>query len=79
MYRSLFIPSQSSRHRIAALALYRALLKTAQKVPLPESLARSGPVHPVVHLVKKRFAKNGSYTSLRLVYASMAAGYKVGI
>lgn len=77
MLRSPFVPARNSRHRHAALALYRALVKTGKKVPLPKGLKEAGPVHPIVHLVRKRFAKNSNYTSLRLVYAAMAAGYKV--
>lgn len=76
MFRSPFVPARNSRHRHAALALYRALVKTGKKVPLPKTLEQVGPVHPVAHLVRKRFVKNRNYTSLRLVYAAMAAGYK---
>lgn len=74
--RTPFVPARNSRHRIAALALYRALIKTAQKVYLPDYLPSYGPVHPVAHLVRKRFDNHKLYTSTRLVYSSMAAGYK---
>ncbi|KAF7560291.1 hypothetical protein G7046_g3839 [Stylonectria norvegica] len=73
--RTKFVPSHNSRHRVAAIALYRALLSTGRKIPVPEELHR-GPVHPVVHLMRKRFTNNATYTSSRIVYASMAAGYK---
>ena len=76
MPRSYFVPAQNSRHRIAALALYRALIRTARQITLPQD-AQRGPAHPVVHLVRQRFQGNKTYTSLRLVYSSMAAGYKV--
>ncbi|CAM1505728.1 Fc.00g113650.m01.CDS01 [Cosmosporella sp. VM-42] len=76
MVRSVFVPSRNSRHRTAALALYRALIKTGRKIPLPHSLPHPRPINPVAQLIKKRFAKNINYTSLRLVYTSMAAGYK---
>ncbi|KAL6404610.1 hypothetical protein AUP68_11432 [Ilyonectria robusta] len=76
MRRSMFIAAENSRHRIAAIALYRALLKTGKKIAIPQNLQPSGPVHPIVHLIRKRVRKNKSYTSLRLLYAAMAAGYK---
>jgi hypothetical protein len=59
------------------LALYRALLRTGSNVPLPKDLHPDGKRHPIVKLLKKRFAKNAPLTSLRLIYDSMAAGYKV--
>ncbi|KPM34498.1 hypothetical protein AK830_g12076 [Neonectria ditissima] len=73
---SMFIASRSSRHRVAAIALYRALIKSSRDIVLPKDLQPSGPVHPIVHLIRKRVGKNKTYTSLRLVYAAMAAGYK---
>ncbi|KAK7414591.1 hypothetical protein QQX98_006528 [Neonectria punicea] len=73
---SMFIASKSSRHRVAAIALYRALIKTSRDIALPKDLQPSGPVHPIVHLIRKRVGKNKTYTSLRLVYAAMTAGYK---
>lgn len=77
MPRSFFVPAQNCRHRIAALALYRALTRTARRISLPQNWQHKGAVHPVAHLVRKRFEGNKNYTSLRLVYSSMAAGYKV--
>ncbi|KAF4976912.1 hypothetical protein FZEAL_6488 [Fusarium zealandicum] len=76
MIRQPFVPARNSRHRVASLALYRALIKLGKKVPLPKDLQHTGPRHPVAHLVRKRFAKNKPLTSLRLVYNAMAAGYK---
>lgn len=73
----MFIAAENSRHRIAAIALYRALLKTGKKIAIPQNLQPSGPVHPIVHLIRKRVRKNKSYTSLRLLYAAMTAGYRV--
>ncbi|KAL6863668.1 hypothetical protein J3F83DRAFT_745211 [Trichoderma novae-zelandiae] len=72
MSRSTFIAARNSRHRTAALALYRSLVRTASRIPL----AQDAPKHPIVHLVRKRFSKNTGYTSYRLIYAAMAAGYK---
>ncbi|KAF5002955.1 hypothetical protein FGRMN_14 [Fusarium graminum] len=76
MIRQPFIAARDSRHRLAALALYRALLRAGSSVPLPKDLDPGGRKHPIVRLLKKRFAKNSPLTSLRLIYDSMAAGYK---
>lgn len=80
MLRSRFVPANNSRHRTAALALYRALLRTSKQVPLPSKTVTKGKafpsVHPVAHLVRRRFAKTLPYTSLRLIYAAMTNGYK---
>ncbi|KAG5656575.1 hypothetical protein KAF25_000162 [Fusarium avenaceum] len=76
MIRQPFIAARSSRHRVAVLALYRALLRTGSNVPLPKDLHPDGKRHPIAKLLKKRFAKNAPLTSLRLIYDSMAAGYK---
>ncbi|KAK5996589.1 hypothetical protein PT974_01926 [Cladobotryum mycophilum] len=77
MLRSKFVAAQSSRHRTAALALYRALVRTASRVPLPQEVQKPAPVGgPLVQIVRKRFAKNTPYTSYRLIYAAMTAGYK---
>lgn len=78
MRQSFFIPARNSRHRVAALALYRALVRTARKVDLPQDARLNGDVHSVAKIVRKRFEGNKNYTSLRLVYSSLAAGYKVG-
>lgn len=77
MARNIFIPARSSRHRVAVLALYRALLKTGSSIPLPKELHRNGHGHPITNILRTRFAKNKPLTSLRLVYDSMTAGYKV--
>ncbi|KFH46124.1 hypothetical protein ACRE_030910 [Hapsidospora chrysogenum ATCC 11550] len=76
MARTFFVPARNSRHRVAALALYRSLVRTARQIPLPEDARNRKPGHPVAQLVRKRFEGNKTYTSLRLVYSSMAAGYK---
>lgn len=87
--RNRFVPSRSSRHRIAAIALYRALIKAACAVPLPASYTKTpagdastssssrSSSHPVAELVRKRFDRNKMDNSMRLVYYSMTAGYKV--
>ncbi|KAF4959979.1 hypothetical protein FGADI_1253 [Fusarium gaditjirri] len=76
MIRQHFVAARSSQHRVAALALYRALLKTASNVPLPHHLHPGGRRHPLTIVVRERFAKNKPLTSFRLLYDSMAAGYK---
>ncbi|KAM0445980.1 hypothetical protein ACHAO4_009567 [Trichoderma viride] len=81
MSRSTFIAARNSRHRTAALALYRALLRTASKVPVPledaaQKASNDPKANPIARIVRKRFAKNRPYTSFRLIYASMTAGYK---
>ncbi|KAM0545155.1 hypothetical protein ACHAPJ_011501 [Fusarium lateritium] len=75
MHRQHFIPAQNSRHRVAALALYRALLRAGQKVPLPKDLWNGSRRHPINQIVRKRFVKNKTDISLKLVYSSMTAGY----
>jgi hypothetical protein len=75
--KSYFVAAQNSRHRTAALALYRALQRTARKVPLPPEAKHHGRVHPISYLVRKRFQDHRNYTSLRLIYSTMTNGYKV--
>lgn len=83
MRRLPYIPARDSRHRVSVLALYRALVRSASLIPLPPDVAArvakgaSAPARsPVAQIVRRSFAKNRAYTSLRLVYASMAAGYR---
>lgn len=72
-----YVPAKDCRHRVAAIALYRALIQTAREIPLPyKDASREGWVHPAVQIVRRRFQGNKDYTSLRLVYSSMTAGYK---
>ncbi|KAL6699548.1 hypothetical protein J3F84DRAFT_186582 [Trichoderma pleuroticola] len=72
MSRSTFIAARNSRHRTAALALYRALIRTASRIPVAQDVAQK----PIAQILRRRFEKNSGYTSFRLVYAAMAAGYK---
>ncbi|KAI1397717.1 hypothetical protein F4819DRAFT_503144 [Hypoxylon fuscum] len=75
---AFFIPARNSRHRIACLALYRALLQQAPRVPLPDDLATAwGPSNPLAHLVRKAFRRNRTDTSPRLVYPALKAGYQM--
>lgn len=79
MGRLPFIAARDSRHRTAALALYRALLRSANKIPLPEDVCSAKQSAEVANVVRRRFSKNRPYTSFRLIYAAMAAGYKVWV
>ncbi|KHN95949.1 uncharacterized protein MAM_06311 [Metarhizium album ARSEF 1941] len=76
MHRRPFIPASNSRHRIAALSLYRALLRSAGKIDVPTDAQNPTPGAAMARAVRKAFVKNRAYTSSRLVYASMVAGYK---
>ncbi|KAG6015051.1 hypothetical protein E4U43_005820 [Claviceps pusilla] len=76
MHRQPFVPARNSRHRIAALSLYRALLRSAGKIVLPNDLQTQLSRNAIQHVIRKRFADNRPLTSFRLVYASMVAGYK---
>ncbi|KAL7794335.1 hypothetical protein V8C37DRAFT_376286 [Trichoderma ceciliae] len=78
MSRSTFIAARNSRHRTAALALYRALVRTASRIPVAEDTAQKAKpgASPIVRIVRRRFAGNTPYTSFRLIFAAMAAGYK---
>ncbi|KAI1134269.1 hypothetical protein F5Y05DRAFT_241248 [Hypoxylon sp. FL0543] len=74
---SFFIPARNSRHRIACFALYRALLKQAPRIPLPDDLATAwGPGNPIKHLIRRAFRRNLTDTSPRLVYPALKAGYQ---
>lgn len=76
MRHTYYVPSKSSRHRIAALALYRALVRNGSKIEIAEDVPRGGPRHPVAHIIRRRFESHRNYTSLRLVYSAMASGYQ---
>ncbi|KAH7192502.1 uncharacterized protein B0J16DRAFT_61544 [Fusarium flagelliforme] len=76
MLRQPFVPARNSQHRVAVLALYRALLRAGSSVPLPENIHPKGRKHPTENILRARFKKNKPLTSLRLVYDSMTAGYK---
>jgi hypothetical protein len=76
MKRAPFLPGCDPRHRSAALALYRTLIRQAHRVPLPEPQTTNDPRNPIAYLIRKRFASNRSCTSSRLVYAALAAGYQ---
>ncbi|PFH55829.1 hypothetical protein XA68_17556 [Ophiocordyceps unilateralis] len=68
-----YVPARDPRHRIAVLALYRALVRSVRAIPLPPDVVDGG---SVTGLVRRRFVKHKHFTSLRLLYAAMAAGYR---
>ena len=70
MTRLPFIPARSSRHRAAVLSLYRALLRSAKQLPNDTKDAAHA-------LVRRQMDKHRAYTSPRLIYSSIASGYKV--
>ncbi|KAI0382301.1 hypothetical protein F5Y04DRAFT_52409 [Hypomontagnella monticulosa] len=73
-----FIPARNSRHRTACFALYRALLKQAPQVQLPNDLVTAwGPANPIKHLIRRAFRRNRADTSPRLVYPALKAGYQI--
>src|SRR4051812_1600836 len=78
---SIFVAARDSRHRTACFALYKALIKQAVRVPLPDHVLRApgldGPVHPIKHLIRKTFRRNRNDTSPRLVISALRNGYKV--
>ncbi|KAI1356042.1 hypothetical protein F5Y01DRAFT_115004 [Xylaria sp. FL0043] len=76
--RSL-IPARDSRHRIACLALYRALLRLAPQIPLPDDLASGwGPgKNPIAIHIQRAFRRNVADTSPRIVYPALSAGYRM--
>ncbi|KAG5984835.1 hypothetical protein E4U55_003053 [Claviceps digitariae] len=76
MHRQRFIPARNSRHRIAVLSLYRALLRSAAKIPIPEGLQSKWSGKAIQHAIRKRFDHNRSLTSSRLTFASMTTSYK---
>ncbi|KAB8302328.1 hypothetical protein EYC80_005761 [Monilinia laxa] len=71
-----FIPRKSGRHRIACIALYRALLEQCLRVPIPAELQPKGPIHPLKHLVRKQFRRNVREHSPRIVVAALKMGYE---
>ncbi|KAI1194358.1 hypothetical protein F5X97DRAFT_279268 [Nemania serpens] len=74
------VPARDSRHRTACLALFRALLRLAQKVSLPSELATGwGPRvrNPVASFVSRPFRRNRADNSPRIVHAALDAGYRM--
>ncbi|KAI6250446.1 hypothetical protein HI914_02036 [Erysiphe necator] len=72
---SQFFPRASSRHRFACKALYHALLKPCNKVPLPSNFPVRGRVNPIRHLIRKRFRQNIKSDSPKLIRKGLKIGY----
>ncbi|EFQ31406.1 hypothetical protein CGRA01v4_10971 [Colletotrichum graminicola] len=72
---SQFIPARSSRHRVACIALYRALIREARAIPLPDDVLRKGTQNPIPRLVQKAFARNRTEASYRIVFSALGTGY----
>ncbi|KAK6216985.1 hypothetical protein QIS74_07099 [Colletotrichum tabaci] len=75
MSPSQFIPARSSRHRVACIALYRALIREARAIPVPDELLRKGTQNPIPRLVRKAFVRNRTETSYRIVFSALGTGY----
>ncbi|TKW54586.1 hypothetical protein CTA1_8973 [Colletotrichum tanaceti] len=75
MSPSQFIPARSSRHRVACIALYRALIREARAIPIPDELLRKGTQNPIPRLVRKAFVRNRTETSYRIVFSALGTGY----
>ncbi|GJC98916.1 DNA repair protein [Colletotrichum higginsianum] len=77
MSPSQFIPARSSRHRLACIALYRALIREARAIPVPDELLRKGTQNPIPRLVRKAFVRNRTETSYRIVFSALGTGYNI--
>lgn len=69
------LPRKSGAHRIACLALYRALFEQCLRVPLPDDLSPAGPTNPIKHLIYKLFKRNIPISSPRLAVDALKVGY----
>ncbi|KAK5651397.1 hypothetical protein OQA88_12554 [Cercophora sp. LCS_1] len=70
-------PSRDSRHRRACLSLYRALMRTGLRVPLPDDVATGlGPINPIRSLIRNAFRRNRKEASPRLVVSALKQGYR---
>ncbi|KAI1121049.1 hypothetical protein F5Y10DRAFT_109863 [Nemania abortiva] len=73
------VPARDSRHRIACFALYRALLRLAPQVKLPDELATGWGAgrNPIIIQIQRAFRRNVADTSPRIVYPALTAGYRM--
>ncbi|KAK0673182.1 hypothetical protein QBC41DRAFT_362007 [Cercophora samala] len=82
-----FQPARSSRHRIACLALYKALLRTASLVPLPSQtddpslyIPPAKPTKPtpppIQTIIRNAFKRNSHDVSPRLITSALKNGYQ---
>ncbi|CAG8958759.1 hypothetical protein HYFRA_00011603 [Hymenoscyphus fraxineus] len=70
-----FIPQKSGAHRIACIALYRALLNQCSRIPLPPEYFARGPINPIKHLIRKKFKQNQDVTSHQRIVKILKTGY----
>ncbi|RKF56391.1 putative dna repair protein [Erysiphe neolycopersici] len=70
-----FFPRASSRHRFACKALYHALLKPCNIIPLPSEFSLKGRINPIKHLIRKRFRQNAKSDSPNLIRKCLKIGY----
>lgn len=73
MMPKFLVPHKSGAHRIAAIALFRALLIQCQRVPLPASPTANSELQNVV---RNRFKQTLHVTSYRQLKATFEAGYE---
>ncbi|KAI0112513.1 hypothetical protein GGR51DRAFT_507359 [Nemania sp. FL0031] len=73
------VPARDSRHRIACFALYRALLRLAPRITLPDDLATGWGAgkNPITLHIQRAFRRNVADTSPRIVYPALSAGYRM--
>lgn len=70
-----FHPRKRGAHRIACIALYRALLSKCSLIDVPPSLHR-GRIHPIKWIVRRQFRRNVHVESAPLVVAALKVGYE---
>ncbi|KFY53154.1 hypothetical protein V496_07864 [Pseudogymnoascus sp. VKM F-4515 (FW-2607)] len=70
-----FIPQKRGAHRIACIALYRALLSKCRLIDIPPSFNR-GNVPPIKHIIRRQFRRNAHVTSGPLAVAALRVGYE---
>ncbi|KAI1742939.1 hypothetical protein F4680DRAFT_410532 [Xylaria scruposa] len=77
--RKHLVPARNSRHRTACLALYRALLRLAPQISLPDNLATGWGAgkNPISIHIRRAFRRNVADTSPRIVYPALSAGYRM--
>ncbi|KAI8631187.1 hypothetical protein F5Y19DRAFT_23573 [Xylariaceae sp. FL1651] len=73
------VPARNSRHRIACFALYRALLRLAPQISLPDDLATGWGENrnPITIHIQRAFRRNVADVSPRIVYPALSAGYRM--
>ncbi|SZE99772.1 unnamed protein product [Blumeria hordei] len=70
-----FFARASSRHRVACKALYRAILQSSSKIPLPNDVSQHSSINPLTHLIRKRFRQNAFVDSPHMIRNALQSGY----